>query len=51
MLKPASSYHPGVVNAALADGSVKAVKETINRPVWMALSTRAGGEVVNANAY
>ena len=51
MLKPASSYHPGVVNAALADGSVKAVKETINRPVWMALSTRAGGEVINSNAY
>jgi len=51
MLKPASSYHPGVVNAALADGSLKMIKETINRATWMSLSTRAGGEVVNADAY
>ncbi|MDR3637805.1 MAG: DUF1559 domain-containing protein [Isosphaeraceae bacterium] len=51
MLKPASSYHPAVANAALADGSVRAFKETISRVVWMAVSTRAGGEVVSSESY
>jgi hypothetical protein len=51
MLKPASSYHPQTVNAALLDGSVKSVKETVNRVTWMALSTRAGGETVSADSY
>ena len=51
MLKPASSYHPQVVNAAMLDGSVRAVKETISRQTWMALSTRAGGEVLAADSY
>jgi prepilin-type N-terminal cleavage/methylation domain-containing protein/prepilin-type processing-associated H-X9-DG protein len=51
MLKPASSYHPQSVNAAMADGSVKTIKETINRVAWMALSTRAGGEVVSSESY
>ena len=50
-MKPASSYHPGVVNAALADGSVKTFKETIDRATWMALSTRDGGEVISTDAY
>jgi hypothetical protein len=51
MLKPASSYHPGVVHAALADGSVRAFKETVNQAAWMALGTRAGGEVVSDESY
>jgi prepilin-type processing-associated H-X9-DG protein len=51
MIKPASSYHPQVVNAAMADGSVHAIKETIDRRIWMALSTRAGGEVISAESY
>ena len=51
MLKPASSCHPNVVNAAMLDGSVRAFKETINRAIWMALSTRAGGEVVSADSF
>lgn len=50
-LKPASSYHSGVVNAALADGSVRAFKEVINRETWKSLGTRAGGEVVAEDAY
>jgi prepilin-type N-terminal cleavage/methylation domain-containing protein len=50
MLKPASSYHPGVVKAAMADGGVRTFKETIDRGVWMALSTRAGGEVVSTDS-
>jgi prepilin-type N-terminal cleavage/methylation domain-containing protein/prepilin-type processing-associated H-X9-DG protein len=50
-LKPLSSYHPGGVNAALADGSVRFVKETVNRPVWTALGTRDTGEVISSDAY
>jgi prepilin-type N-terminal cleavage/methylation domain-containing protein/prepilin-type processing-associated H-X9-DG protein len=50
IMKPASSYHPGVANAVLADGSVKAFKETINGTVWMGLGTRAGGEVISADS-
>ncbi len=51
IMKPASSYHPGVANAAMADGSVKAFKDTINQTIWMGLSTRAGGEVISSDAY
>jgi prepilin-type N-terminal cleavage/methylation domain-containing protein len=47
----AASRHPGIVNLLLTDGSVKAVKSTVNRTVWRALGTRAGGEVVSADAY
>jgi len=50
-LKPASSYHPGSVNAAMADGSIRSFKETISRATWMSLSTRAGGEVISSDSY
>ena len=40
------SYHPGTVQTALVDGSVRSVQETIDPGVWRALATRAGGEVV-----
>ncbi len=75
----ASSFHPGGMNAAYADGSVHFLKDTINtmpydastglplgmapdangilqvQPgaqygVWQALSTRAGGEIISADA-
>jgi len=36
----ARSYHAGVVNAALMDGSVRSISETIDLPVWRALGTR-----------
>jgi prepilin-type N-terminal cleavage/methylation domain-containing protein len=51
IMKPASSYHPGIANAVMCDGSVKAFKETISQPVWMSLGTRAGGEVISADSY
>jgi len=50
IMKPASSYHPGGANAVMADGSVKFFKESVNRIPWMALSTRAGGEVVSSDS-
>jgi prepilin-type processing-associated H-X9-DG protein len=51
IMKPASSYHPGGINAALADGSVRFFKESVSLVVWMALGTRAGGEVLSSDAY
>jgi prepilin-type N-terminal cleavage/methylation domain-containing protein/prepilin-type processing-associated H-X9-DG protein len=77
----ASSFHPGGVNVAMADGSVRFLKDTIdswiNDPntgmpdgvtrdpktyiflvkfgakvgVYQKLSTRAGGEAIDANSY
>jgi prepilin-type N-terminal cleavage/methylation domain-containing protein len=40
------SYHPGTVQTALVDGSVRSIQQTIDLAVWRALTTRAGGEVV-----
>jgi prepilin-type processing-associated H-X9-DG protein len=48
---PATSAHPGGVNVTMADGSVKFVKNTISKPIWWALSTKAGGEVISADQY
>lgn len=42
----ARSYHPGGVNAAMADGSVHWFGDGTSLMVWRALGTRAGGEVV-----
>lgn len=40
------SYHPGVVNSAFMDGSVRTISQTISLPLWRALATRAGREPV-----
>ncbi|WP_165072925.1 DUF1559 domain-containing protein [Paludisphaera rhizosphaerae] len=47
----ARSYHAGGVNALLADGSVRFVKDSINGLTWRALGSVAGGEVVSADSY
>jgi prepilin-type processing-associated H-X9-DG protein len=47
----ARSRHAGGVNAALADGSVRFFKDSINIFTWRALSTTMGGEVVSSDAY
>jgi prepilin-type N-terminal cleavage/methylation domain-containing protein/prepilin-type processing-associated H-X9-DG protein len=44
----ARSQHPGGVNAAMADGSVRFVPNTITPSVWLGMGTRAGGEVIPA---
>lgn len=42
----ARSYHTAVVNVLLMDGSVRTVTTSISLPIWRALGTRQGGEVV-----
>lgn len=42
----ARSYHPGGVNAAMADGSVRWFSSGTAMNVWRSLGTRAGGEAI-----
>ena len=50
-INSATSRHPGGVNATLADGSVRFIKDTIDQRTWWTLGTRSGGEVVGTDAY
>jgi hypothetical protein len=45
------SLHPGGAKFAMPDGSVRFIKESISQQPYRALGTRAGGEVVSADAY
>jgi prepilin-type N-terminal cleavage/methylation domain-containing protein/prepilin-type processing-associated H-X9-DG protein len=46
-----ASLHPGGSNFAFADGSVRFIKATVSMPTYAALGSRAGGEVISADAY
>jgi prepilin-type N-terminal cleavage/methylation domain-containing protein/prepilin-type processing-associated H-X9-DG protein len=48
---PATSNHPGGVNVVMADGHVQFIKNSISKPVWWALSTKANGEVISSDSY
>jgi prepilin-type N-terminal cleavage/methylation domain-containing protein/prepilin-type processing-associated H-X9-DG protein len=50
-LTGASSKHPGGVNVAFLDGSVKFIKDSVSPVTWWAIATRSGGEVVDAASY
>ena len=43
----ARSHHVGIVHAALLDGSVRSIGDSIDLRVWRALGTRAGQELVS----
>lgn len=45
------STHPGIVNALFLDGSVRALKETINGNTLAGLSTIRGQEVISSDSY
>jgi prepilin-type N-terminal cleavage/methylation domain-containing protein/prepilin-type processing-associated H-X9-DG protein len=47
----ANSNHPAGVNTAMADGSVKFMKSSISMPLWWALGTRSGDEIVSSDTY
>lgn len=42
----ARSQHPGGVNVAMCDGSVRFVSESISQATWRSLGSRNGGEIV-----
>ena len=46
-----SSYHPGGCHFLMVDGSVQFIHQEIDVAVLAALTTRAGGEVVDASAF
>jgi prepilin-type N-terminal cleavage/methylation domain-containing protein/prepilin-type processing-associated H-X9-DG protein len=45
------SYHPGGVNFLFGDGSIHYIKNGITPAVWQSLATRAGGEIISADAF
>jgi prepilin-type N-terminal cleavage/methylation domain-containing protein/prepilin-type processing-associated H-X9-DG protein len=45
----ARSGHTGGVNAAMADGSVRFVRDSVNLVAWQAMGTRALGEVISSD--
>jgi prepilin-type N-terminal cleavage/methylation domain-containing protein len=45
------SRHPGGVHAAMADGTVRFVKDSVAIQVWRALSTTRGNEIVDPGSY
>ncbi len=47
----ANSLHPGGVNCAMSDGSVKFIKSSIDMRIWWALGTRDGSEILSSDAY
>jgi prepilin-type N-terminal cleavage/methylation domain-containing protein/prepilin-type processing-associated H-X9-DG protein len=47
----ATSLHPGGVNVVMGDGHVVFIKNSVNRTIWWALGTRAGGEVLSSDSY
>lgn len=44
LVTPANSYHPGVVNAVMCDGSVRGVSTGVDGVVWQAAGSRDGEE-------
>jgi hypothetical protein len=46
-----SSAHPGGINVGLGDGSIRFIKNSIDRRTWWSLGTKSGGEVVGADSY
>jgi hypothetical protein len=46
-LTAARSRHTGGVHALLCDGSTRFVSDNIHLPIWQALASKSGGEVIS----
>ncbi|MEO6812178.1 MAG: H-X9-DG-CTERM domain-containing protein, partial [Isosphaeraceae bacterium] len=46
-----SSRHPGGVNVAFGDGSVRFIRSTISPRVYQLLGNRADGEMISSESY
>jgi prepilin-type N-terminal cleavage/methylation domain-containing protein/prepilin-type processing-associated H-X9-DG protein len=46
-----SARHPGGANFAFGDGSVRFIKNSINRRIFRLLANRADGEIISADKY
>jgi prepilin-type N-terminal cleavage/methylation domain-containing protein/prepilin-type processing-associated H-X9-DG protein len=46
IVSPAGSYHPGGVNTAFCDGSVRFISASVSPAAWLAAGTRNGGESI-----
>jgi len=46
----ARGFHPGGVNSAMCDGSVRFFKNSISLTAWMASGSSQGGEVISADS-
>ena len=47
----ASSRHNGGANMLFADGHVQFIRESISLPIWRALGTISGSEVISSGSY
>ena len=47
--KAARSGHPGGVNLLYCDGHVRFTADAVDPAVWIAVSTRTGGEITSAD--
>jgi prepilin-type N-terminal cleavage/methylation domain-containing protein/prepilin-type processing-associated H-X9-DG protein len=45
------SFHPGGVNMAYVDGSVRFMKETVNNVTYQSLGTKGAGETISSDSY
>jgi hypothetical protein len=55
-MKPANNFsfisrHSGSVTTGLCNGSVKVMKNSIDKHVWRSLNTKRGGEVISGDIY
>lgn len=49
LVTPASSYHSGIANTTMCDGSVRPVSQDVDPFVWEATGSRAGEEAQSLN--
>ena len=51
LVMTASSQHPGGVNAGMCDGSVRFIKNAVDKTAWRSLGSMNGSEIVSSDSY